>query len=295
MKKLFITFILVLVFISTVYSDDGKSSQFFQEGANLYNAGKFVEAMLAWKKAVEEGNGRAASLIGFLYETGANGIEKNTANALKWYTKARDMNYPGANIFLAYFYANGTEVSQDFSIAYRLVREVENINLPSDDVIPKNACQFYIYGWGTPVDLHRASEIASRISDIREREKTLQIIKEYEKSFIPIQAKVLIDEMNKNQLRFDKQFKNKPIVCEGFVGRIQEIRDGYALQIWDEEFLSGPFSYVDCRFTHAQENPLLALNKGELIRVIGSYKGRQDFQSGTFTLFECSIIKVNTK
>lgn len=292
MRKLIVAILLITAFADNICADENTASKLFEEGDALCDAKKYTQAMITWKKAVAEGSGRAASRIGYLYELGAKGIEQNYENAIKWYNTAKDMGYKGANLFIAYLYVNGVAVSQDLSKAYQLIHEVEDVNLVSDDVITMNAYQFYLNGWGTPVDLKRASEIASRISNKNSREKALKAIKEKEDSNETVTAKFLVSEIEKNQLRFDKKYKGKAITCEGIVGTIAELKDGgYRLQLCGDIILPGPFDYVDCRFDQIHEGMLLGLDKGDTVKIRGTYAGKQDFQIGKLTLFECVFVK----
>lgn len=292
MRKLIVAILLITVFVGNICADVNTASKLFEEGEALYDAKKYTQAMIMWKKAVAEGSGRAAAFIGYLYEKGATGIEQNYKNAVKWYNTAKDMGYKGANIYIAFLYLNSITVSEDFSKAYQLVHEVEDVNLVSDDVITANAYLFYLNGWGTPVDLKRASEIASRIIGKKNREEALKAIKEKEDSNETVTAKFLVSEIEKNQLRFDKKYKGKAITCEGIVGTIAELKDGgYRLQLCGERILPGPFDYVDCRFDQIHEGMLLELNKGDTVKIRGTYAGKQDFQIGKLTLFECVFIK----
>ncbi|MBQ7241978.1 MAG: SEL1-like repeat protein [Firmicutes bacterium] len=292
MRKLIVAILLITAFAGNICADEKTASKLFEEGLSLYNAKKYTQAMITWKKAVEEGSGRAAARIGALYDMGAKDIEQNDENAVKWYNKAKEMGDPGANIFIAFLYLNGKTVSQDYSKAYQIVHEVEDLILTSDDLIPRNVYRFYLNGWGTPADLKKASEIALRILDKNDREEALKAIKEKETSDETVTAKFLVDEIEKNQLRFDKKYKGKAITCEGIVGTIAELKDGgYRLQLCGDRILPGPFDYVDCRFDQIHEGMLLELDKGDTVKIRGTYAGKQDFQIGKLTLFECVFVK----
>lgn len=102
-------------------------------------------------------------------------------------------------------------------------------------------------------------------------------------------AKFLISEIDKNQMRFDKNYKNKRIIVEGFVGKIEEKNGGYNLSLFGEQGIANPFKFIECRFSSEAEDSLLELDKGNLIKVEGDYKGKEQFQIGSIVLHDCAV------
>ena len=273
-------------------SDTATAENLFNEGVKLCSENKYIEAMITFKKAVELGHGKAAAWIGLLYNNGGNGIVSNTKNAMKWFEKSKEMGYQGTNVFIASYYRNGNVVKQDINKAYQIIHEVEDIDLGiNDNVIPLNAYEYYLYGWGTPVNYKRAYEIASHIHDKSLREKVINEIKQEEEKSRPIPAKTLISEVSTNQMRFDKNHKGRIIKCVGYVQDIEGGRRDYTLNLYYDSFIPNPFEFIHCKFSKKNEAELLNLNKGDIVTVQGLYKGKQDFQIGSIILFDCQIIK----
>ena len=106
-----------------------------------------------------------------------------------------------------------------------------------------------------------------------------------------LSAKFLISEIGKNQMRFDKHYKNKSIVFEGFVGDITEKNNQYILDCSGEIRRTRPFDYIECRFDLSEEDALIELNKGEIVKIEGFYKGKEQFQVGAIVLHDCKILK----
>ena len=264
----------------------------FNEGLNLCNENKYVDAMITFKKAVEAGHAQAACYIGLLYNNGGNGITPSVDNALKWFIKSQEMGYPGANVYIAFYYIWGDGVKKDYNKAYQLIHEVENIDLgANDDIITSNIYRFYLEGWGTSVDFQKAYEIASRIHNKDNRERIIAEIKQREEANRAIPAKKLINEVKNNQMRFDRNYKGKIIKCEGIVEVVDNTRKGYILHLSYDSFFPNPFDFINCHFSRKHEADLLNLNKGDTVTVQGLYNGKQDFQICALVLFDCQIIK----
>ena len=48
------------------------------------------------KKASEQNSGKANNLLGYVYQVGYPGVEKDKNTALKYYKLAKEQNYPGS-------------------------------------------------------------------------------------------------------------------------------------------------------------------------------------------------------
>ena len=276
--------------VSDIVTVNHNPSQFFAKGLELYRAGEYTKSMITLKKAVEEGDGWAAAIIASIYSKGGDGIEQNSNNAVKWMKKAKELGYPSSDAFFALCYAHGTNgFPKDYNRAYQLIHNIENIDEESD-AIPNIAYLFYLNGWGTPKDLNKAKQFALRIKGEKFRQDALKKIQEAEESSKAIPASYLISEVGKNHMRFDKNYKGKRITVEGFVGRIEEQKGKYVLALWGGERLTGPFDYIECRFNADAEDSLLEFDKGDVVKIEGSYKGKENFQVGAFILQNCTII-----
>lgn len=261
-------------------------SQYFTKGLELYEAHKYTESMITLKKAVEEGDAWAAALIGSIYANGGDGIERSTNNAVKWYNKATEMGYPASDAFFAMRYYYGDGVPKNDKKAYQLIHGIENLELEDDDIIPNIASLFYMRGIGTPKDMEKARLIANRIKNDKTRRAALSAIDE---AINGIPARELLSEVDNNQMRFDKKYKGRQITTSGFVGKIEEDEGRYTLSLFGENGLVNPFNHIECRFKASEEDKLFDLNKGDLVRIKGTYKGNESFQIGALVLHNCTI------
>lgn len=261
-------------------------SQYFTKGRELYEADKNTEAMITLKKAVEEGDAWAAAMIGDIYANGGNGIERDINNAVKWYNKATEMGYPASDAFFAQRYLFGDGVKKDIKKAYQLIHGIENLDVEDSDVIPAVAYKFYLEGIGTLKDIQKARLIASRIKDEEARQS---ILKKIDESVNGIPARELLSEVGNNQMRFDKKYKGKQITTSGFIDEIEEKKGGYTLSLFGEQGFVNPFNHIECRFKASEEDKLLDLNKGDSVRIKGTYKGKEAFQIGALVLHNCTI------
>src|SRR5437879_2992662 len=64
---------------------------------------------LEYKGKAETGDARAQFRLGFCYANG-QGVEKDSAEAVKWFRKAADQNDAPAQSFLGFCYSNGEGV-----------------------------------------------------------------------------------------------------------------------------------------------------------------------------------------
>ena len=70
------------------------------------------------RKAAEHGDALAQYRLGYYYNTGFRGIEKNQDEAVKWYRKAAEQGNADAQYALGACYVEGVGVTKDLQIAY---------------------------------------------------------------------------------------------------------------------------------------------------------------------------------
>ena len=90
-------------------------------------------------------------------------------------------------------------------------------------------------------------------------------------------------------MRFDKKYKGRQITTSGFIDEIEEKKGGYTLSLFGEQGFVNPFNHIECRFKASEEDKLLDLNKGDSVRIKGTYKGKEAFQIGALVLHNCII------
>jgi uncharacterized protein len=84
---------------------------------------KSEQTLFAENKAMaEKGDAKAQSYLGWCFDTG-QGVEKDYAEAVKWYRKAAEQNYAPAQSNLGVCYEKGLGVEKDYAEAVRWFRK----------------------------------------------------------------------------------------------------------------------------------------------------------------------------
>jgi membrane associated rhomboid family serine protease/cytochrome c-type biogenesis protein CcmH/NrfG len=73
--------------------------------------GKMPDAMVAYRKAADQGNSDAQYYLGIMYETGGENFPKDNAQALYWFRKAADQDNAEAQNSVAWTYATSSDPS----------------------------------------------------------------------------------------------------------------------------------------------------------------------------------------
>ena len=101
--------------------------------------------------------------LGLMYETGNAGFPQDDKQAVEWYRRASERNYPSAQLKLAYLYAAGRGVEQSQMEAARLFRRAAE---QGDAVAQVNLASIYGYGLlGHAKDLVLAYVLVSHAAD----------------------------------------------------------------------------------------------------------------------------------
>jgi hypothetical protein len=90
----------------------------FQRGLQAYNRGDYATAVGEWQPLAAQGEPRAQSWLGQMYERG-QGVVANVETALHWYQQAATQGYAPAQYALGVYYANGNAVRKDEAEAVR--------------------------------------------------------------------------------------------------------------------------------------------------------------------------------
>ena len=71
------------------------------------------EAIFWWRKAAEQGLAQSQFNLGWAYDHGGKGVERDSAQAVLWYRKAAEQGYDAAQTNLGLLYHEGRGVEQD--------------------------------------------------------------------------------------------------------------------------------------------------------------------------------------
>ena len=82
----------------------------------------YADAVKWFRKAAEQGNARAQGVLGTFYHEGL-GVEKNYAEAVKWFRKAAEQGNADAQGVLGAFYHEGIGLEKDLTEAVKWFRK----------------------------------------------------------------------------------------------------------------------------------------------------------------------------
>ena len=124
----------------------------FEGALEAYDKGEYKRAALLFEMLAEKGDLKAQVMIGSMYLKG-EGVTKNYANTVKWYSLAAEQGSPVAKGELGGLFMFGTVVPQNFKMGLRyLLQAAEGGYHHAMGVLGVA----YVKGWGTPVDLLKA-------------------------------------------------------------------------------------------------------------------------------------------
>ena len=83
-----------------------------EQGIALFRSGRFAEAYRDWTEAAGAGDGRAARLLGVMYDSG-EGVAQDRGQALRWYERAAELGDAGGMFNVAVSYDSGAGVVRD--------------------------------------------------------------------------------------------------------------------------------------------------------------------------------------
>ena len=89
----------------------------FYEGTIAYIRSDYATALPIFRQLAEQGEAKAQSLLGIMYQNGLS-VTQDYAAAARWYRKAADQGNPIAQFSLGFMYYNGRGVTQDIVQAH---------------------------------------------------------------------------------------------------------------------------------------------------------------------------------
>ncbi len=107
-------------------ADQGHANAQYNLGLKYYNGQgvnkDYAEAVKWYRKAAEQGHAVAQSDLGFMYEAGM-GVAQDDAEAVKWYRKSAEQGYGFGQAGLGWMYEEGRGVAQDDAEAAKWYRK----------------------------------------------------------------------------------------------------------------------------------------------------------------------------
>lgn len=127
----------------------------------LHNRGEYDEAIQWYRRAVDQGDGYAASQIAFFYEHGV-GRAKDMREALSWHRTGAALHHANSQIRYATALREGAVIARNEQEAFRwfarAARQARNSAQLGYAYLP--LAEMYKDGVGTPRDLRRAYALA---------------------------------------------------------------------------------------------------------------------------------------
>ena len=99
----------------------GRPAQGVDAAYAAYQNRDYTSALRLARPVADQGDSRAQSLLGLMYSNG-QGVQRNEAEAMKWYWRAADQGEADAQVKIGDMYFEGRIVAQDYSEAGRWYR-----------------------------------------------------------------------------------------------------------------------------------------------------------------------------
>jgi TPR repeat protein len=104
------------------------------DASAAYKEGRYATALRLARPLATEGNARAQSLLGLLYDRGLGGVPQDKAEALKWFNSAAELGDGQAQYNLGLSYAKG-EAGEPDNIRAHMWFNLAAANFPVSDAI----------------------------------------------------------------------------------------------------------------------------------------------------------------
>jgi len=133
----------------------------FNEGVNAFLGQKYKLAMARLKPFAESGSARAQSYVGSMYESG-RGVERNYAEAIRWFLKAAEQSDPYSQSHLGYLYETGLGAARDEKVAAQWYAKAAE---QGNDYSEARLASLYRDGRGVAQDFQQAANWFSKAAD----------------------------------------------------------------------------------------------------------------------------------
>ena len=125
-----------------------------EKSAREVSGGNFAAALEIYKILAAAGVQSAYTSIGYIYEIGGGGVERNLNYALDWYKKSvSEFNDSGAHLDLGRIYSMGNGIKQDYLKAHYHFEQAFFLNRPEAGIL---LGMMYLNGQGVQRDLSKA-------------------------------------------------------------------------------------------------------------------------------------------
>lgn len=119
-----------------------------------------AEAMKWYRKAAEQGNARAQAAVGTIYGQGW-GVKRDDTEAAKWLRMAADQGDAEAQLTLGLMYEDGRGIKQDYAEAYFW----ENLGIKAGAVLIDDSYGERQRQWDLRLSLEQRAAIEKRIEE----------------------------------------------------------------------------------------------------------------------------------
>jgi TPR repeat protein len=130
----------------------GGLPELLNSGMEHYAKHAYLEAHKKFLSAADLGSAEARNMLGILYDNGF-GVQRNQAEAMKWFEAAARDEYPPAMFCIGVLYRDGRGVSQDLCEAAKWIRKAAD---KGNDEAQFNLGVMYFRGDGVPQDTQQA-------------------------------------------------------------------------------------------------------------------------------------------
>lgn len=152
--------ILAGLLLCTLYSLPAQS-QTFEDGRTAYQDKDYKKALAILTPLAEEGDSQAQVTLGIMYDYG-QGVEKDPAEAMKWYLKAAEQGIPVVQHDVGVKYFQGMGVKQSYDKAAYWWEQSANAGLADSQF---NLGLMYYRGLGLNKDYQKAVELFRKAAE----------------------------------------------------------------------------------------------------------------------------------
>lgn len=150
-----------LIFFLLLISPGSVFAQNLDEGQAAYQAKDYQKALQILQPLAEQGNSQAQAMLGLMYDNGY-GVNKDSAEAFKWYLKAAEQGIPVVQHDVGVKYFQGMGVAQNYQEAAKWWEQAANAGLSDSQF---NLGLMYYRGLGMKIDYPKAAELFRKAAD----------------------------------------------------------------------------------------------------------------------------------